>query len=836
MNKFDLTPDPRVLIALTHTAMKPLDALSELIDNAIDSFTIARNQGNDVSYPLVLLSLPSTSEVRRGEGRLEVRDNGPGMTGEMAEMALKAGFSSNNPYDSLGLFGMGLNIATGKMGSRTTLITARQQDKQAISVVVDLLEIQDRRNYEVVPTLIDKPRDFEHGTIIQVDNWWPEGNANAGFMARVIGNSRPEVRRSLGRRYATLIKDDRVRILLDSEECAPFEHCVWSDSRFVERAGLGKIYAVSRFNEVVGSQRRCVNCFTLVPDGIEPCPSCASASFRSLEERIKGWVGIQRYDNINHFGIDLIRNGRAIRVLEKSAFFEFTNDLGQTVKDYPIDSQYGRIIGEVHLDHVPVDFTKQDFQRSSAEWIGAVNFLRGKSSLQPRQERADENESIVYRLYQGFRRVRRFGRHDMYMGYWDDGKASRIGRDIEKKYLEEFTARKPGYFDDGEWWKLVEAADTPPLEKLAECTECGAENLQESDCCQVCDAILIGKPCVACREEIALSSPTCEHCGESQAPEIEEPWVCDICRTTNRSEDELCASCESVRGSKNPCSPDFLKNHSTKSEELSIAGCSIQLADGTSSQPIDVNCYIVLNNIVTQGGASLPAVVDKGETIDIFLNRQHPVFQMLSIKAESFIAAEIASYIQVTNGKLMGTSHKTAHTISNLMWMVINKYWSETLADTPEKLREDLVLFFSEVLNALPLLLREVSDDIFTELSDSKMQILVKNLLGEGKDISKMDLLKKSGEYLAFIDHRSLTNIFSSYPSYFFDGGIWRESFKNVPDIPDDIMDEVRTQTVRTYANCLEACCLFLETSKTDRTIVRRARSSLEYLEQNLED
>lgn len=33
--KFDFTPDPKVLIALTHTPMQPLDALCELIDNAI---------------------------------------------------------------------------------------------------------------------------------------------------------------------------------------------------------------------------------------------------------------------------------------------------------------------------------------------------------------------------------------------------------------------------------------------------------------------------------------------------------------------------------------------------------------------------------------------------------------------------------------------------------------------------------------------------------------------------------------------------------------------------------------------------------------------------------
>ena len=41
----DITPDPKVLIALTHTPLKPLDALCELIDNGIDAFRTAALQG-----------------------------------------------------------------------------------------------------------------------------------------------------------------------------------------------------------------------------------------------------------------------------------------------------------------------------------------------------------------------------------------------------------------------------------------------------------------------------------------------------------------------------------------------------------------------------------------------------------------------------------------------------------------------------------------------------------------------------------------------------------------------------------------------------------------------
>ena len=52
---FDFTPDPKVLLALTRTPMQPIDALCELIDNAIDSFSIAKIQGISVESPLIVI-------------------------------------------------------------------------------------------------------------------------------------------------------------------------------------------------------------------------------------------------------------------------------------------------------------------------------------------------------------------------------------------------------------------------------------------------------------------------------------------------------------------------------------------------------------------------------------------------------------------------------------------------------------------------------------------------------------------------------------------------------------------------------------------------------------
>src|SRR5438105_1054788 len=116
-----INPDPKVLIALTHTPLKPLDALCELIDNAVDSFRVGKLQGQPEPHPLVEATVPGEAETRRGGGVVRVLDNGPGLDRQGLAQALSVGFSGKNRYDSLGLFGMRFNIATGKLGRHTTV-------------------------------------------------------------------------------------------------------------------------------------------------------------------------------------------------------------------------------------------------------------------------------------------------------------------------------------------------------------------------------------------------------------------------------------------------------------------------------------------------------------------------------------------------------------------------------------------------------------------------------------------------------------------------------------------------------------------------------------------
>ncbi|MCF2435226.1 ATP-binding protein [Streptomyces thinghirensis] len=87
--------------------------VAELVDNSFDDFSEIDRSGAE--WPdgyRVSVSLPSSSS-----GELVVTDTGRGMDYERLERAVRAGWSGNDMHDKLGLFGMGFNVATARLGS-----------------------------------------------------------------------------------------------------------------------------------------------------------------------------------------------------------------------------------------------------------------------------------------------------------------------------------------------------------------------------------------------------------------------------------------------------------------------------------------------------------------------------------------------------------------------------------------------------------------------------------------------------------------------------------------------------------------------------------------------
>ncbi len=831
--KFDFTPDPKVLIALTHTPMQPLDALCELIDNAIDSFYCAKIQGVKIDNPVIVIFLPTRKQLAENTGILRIQDNGPGMTAENAERAIRAGFSGNNPYDTLGLFGMGFNISTGKLGNVTTFMTSRKDMSVYVKTIIDLEKINRTKDYSLEASELEKEdgapfKGGGHGTIIEVTDWWPEGNANRGFIQKLVQYGMPRIREEIGRRYASVLRKGEIKIYINNEKCEAFEHCVWSDSRYVDRKS-GRIPSVFRFDQIVGIKKRCGDCTAVLETGDRYCPFCHSIKIRTVEERVRGWIGIQRFDSDTDFGVDLIRNGRAIKIGEKSAFFEYVDEFKYVIKDYPIDSQYGRIVGEIHLD----------FQRSSEEWQRAISFIRGNSSLQPSQPGASENNSPMYKLYQGYRRVRAFGRGDMYMGYWDadSRSAKRISRDTEKEFYAKFKKKLPGYYDDSEWWKLVEEADQPPIEDLPECPECGAQNLKEAEECVVCGAVLRAKECINadCKKNIPLSAASCPYCGKNQVTTILEPWICKVCGNKNISAEEKCKKCSSPRGTNHPLSERELLLCSDKIDILSNSGLIIRLADGTQSNAIQVDVYSTQKAMVSPiTKETLPLIIYKEiGHLTVFIDLSHPFFVNCSLSKEQLVASEIAMYLYDEKRTLASYAE---HNLSNLTWNILHTNWGDSMELSRDSVLKESNGLLEELRGKIMDVLGEEGALYFGDLTDIEKQQLTSCLIQHGIDLSTIGKMKENGEYLQYTPYSFLMTLYHETPDSFFGGGIWNTSLANGGEelLGAENVIRAREKIISQYENYLQDVVNFFENKYTDTITLQRVKLSVDFLRKGM--
>jgi hypothetical protein len=61
--------------------------------------------------------------------------------------AARVGDSSNDPIHNLGLFGMGFNIATARLGENTKLLSATLESEEWIGLEIDFADLIRSRSY-----------------------------------------------------------------------------------------------------------------------------------------------------------------------------------------------------------------------------------------------------------------------------------------------------------------------------------------------------------------------------------------------------------------------------------------------------------------------------------------------------------------------------------------------------------------------------------------------------------------------------------------------------------------------------------------------------------------
>ena len=403
--RFDLTPDPRVLVMLGEINLDQWRCLAEFIDNCVDSFISAKPAGETLVEPTVWVTLPILHDPA---GRITVRDNGTGMDATTLESAVKAGWSGNDPVGNLGLFGMGFNIATARLGTRTTVWTSRAGDPEWVGLRIDFDTLVRQRHFLTPRMKRPKPDSQDHGTEVTIEAIKPE---HRRWFARRA--SQLAVTRELGRAYSAMLRDWGIpiqfKLLVNTNTVPRRDHCVWNGDRYTEKPGVGPVFAVEQVRAELAPRPYCKRCWLWLAAGDDTCPECGRVDeVMSRPRQISGWLGIQRYLSNTEYGIDFIRHGRKIEIGNRELFF-WQNASGGTEPEYPTDDprNRGRIVGEIHLDHCRVTYTKDRFDRSDPAWLEMVEVVRGRGPLRPdkaREEGAPPNMSPLFKLFQAYRR------------------------------------------------------------------------------------------------------------------------------------------------------------------------------------------------------------------------------------------------------------------------------------------------------------------------------------------------------------------------------------------------------------------------------------------------
>ena len=451
---FDLQPDPRILPMLGEINLAQWRCLAELVDNSVDGFLLAKRQDNAVADPEVHIAVPTSDS---GSAKISVRDNGPGMSPETLETAVRAGWSGNTPVDSLGMFGMGFNIATARLGTVTTVWTTRRDDAEWHGLKIDFNALERQKHFRTPHLTREKVDPYEHGTEVSIELLKPGQRA---WFART-GN-RSQISRELSKTYSAMLRTNGVPISfslsLNGNRVQARYPCTWGEERIVESPRFGPVRAYRTIDRNLSNRPFCLACWQWLPAGQTECSCGRGGQIVQRQRRVHGWLGVQRFLSNSEYGIDFIRNGRKIEISNRDLFV-WSSDNGEE-PEYPIDDprNRGRLVGEIHLDHCRVTYTKDRFDRNDPAWDEMVRIVRGDGPLRPDKARElgiGLNDSPLFQLFQTFRRS---SPKPKVAGSW--ARLLIVGNnELAEQMAKKFHAGDPEYQEDTKWWKLVEEED-----------------------------------------------------------------------------------------------------------------------------------------------------------------------------------------------------------------------------------------------------------------------------------------------------------------------------------------------------------------------------------------
>ena len=727
MNKttVDITPSPKILQVLGEIELRPWQCVAELIDNSVDGFLSMERQGTPIAAPEV--------NVAFGRESIKVIDNGPGMALDDLELAVKAGWSNQDKFGSLGLYGIGFNIATARLGSITTIWTTRVGDSEWYGLTIDLKKLAKSGSYSLNVKTRSKSDSTASGTEIEVSELkadWRDQFLNANWV-------RPNITERLARVYGAMLRDSnpqpiKFTLLVNTKKVMAWEHCVWPDDWAVFRKNEGFVRPVQEFDQVFGIKymSRSTGEFYESPDEVE------AHDLIEVPERVYGWIGIQRYADETDFGIDVLRNGRKIEVGCKDIFdFEFPD--GKIVQEYPQDDPRGRarIVGEIHLDHGYVHYTKHRFEREHASWKQLLTVVRANEPL-ARRDKANlqgVNESPLGTLFRVFRR-----NSPLSSGAQKYSDILFIkNNDLAKSMAQSWRKKLANYRDDQKWREELDKSDAPPAPPTV------GDDSPSNDQTTPANSGAVNTS----TSSIPGLDPNI-NAGSSSAP------------ASNDSSVGAAPNGASSGGALNT-QPAPASTTRQKLSELDIHVAGI----GVTGKSYDVETYEI--SASDEAGLEFPwrSTATTRGVYEIDINPKHAAFKSTSLKPRDAVLAEVAHIIASEETASVGSGNSASY---GEILVALRSRFPSTDSLEVNRLRMDIEAARDKL-----------SKRLASQLDETTRESLLNHLTEE--DIEAIRLRQVMGpadtSAIEYLEARHLALLFDTTPQTFFDAGCFKPAW-----------------------------------------------------------
>lgn len=779
----DITPTPRILRTLGDIPFAAWQCLAELTDNSLDAFSEAENKGKVINGPRVDIHWSSDS-VAAYDREIVVQDNGLGMELEVLQKAAKAGYSSNDPIHNLGLFGMGFNIATARLGDETLFLSATPDGTEWVGIKISFEQLIKEQTFSAPVVREPKKTPDESGTKIIVKS------LKDGVFAE-IRKKESAIRRQLETIYTPILSRKKVSIFVQGKQLSPRPHCVWSDSRFVVRKGvrveaiqrinrdLGETYFDSLKNRYLTEDEAADLDVSISKGGVSPTHIVKRA------RRLKGWIGIQRYADPSDFGVDFVRNGRKILVSDKSLFGYENPDTGTYTSEYPVElgsTVGGRIVGELHVDYLIPTYQKNGFDITDRAWRLTLEAVRGAGPILPKKRQAlgydGDNESPLGRLVNAYRRT-------------DPGtKNLAVPNSLAREFAKRFFSGDLEYETDDKWYKVAQESDRERGDGGKGLTPVNSGETPSDDI----SSYLPG-----------AQSGTGSHTAPPvSTPPLPSPTVAPVPATSDR---------------------DLLIQHSDKEESLS-GKYSYDTTPG-----MEITAWRVRDSQIKIQGSRVPChLYQDGIEVDFFFDPTHPILSEYPLSPKQLLLQGLAEKFALRDP---GVSIQAA-----FIGLVDNHLLEERI--NPQALQERAHSIVSSIREKLPSLLghrfakvKEVIQSVEAEEEELAKRLLdeAPNLLGAYQDSSE-----ESIQSLAFVCDTTIKRLIAEFPEEFMDNKLFAQPFANLKIGNEAMRERLRKNSLERVLSYFSDVILLLQggRAQSKQELLRHA-NTLSLLEGLLE-